>query len=208
MRQTQRMPASTTRRTSTPLRLELVLAHARRRTPWSARRRSRAPEGGAGSWMSGSSAKLAVKRRLLRASLREVDLLLDGVAEGRASPLRARPGAATARARSSAAADDSRIDAIELHLLDDVGPAHLDRDRARRSARSDGAVHLRDRRRGDRLAIELGEQRLEGAAELALDGRAHGRERERRHAIRSARQLADQRPRAAGRRASRRSARP
>ena len=71
-----------------------------------------------------------------------------------------------------------------------LGPLHLhDHFLARDQA---GGVHLRDRRRGDGLFVELGEDRVEWAAELGFDHRADLGKRCRGHLVAQLLELVDQ----------------
>ena len=73
-----------------------------------------------------------------------------------------------ARIRATDAAEEqSDVAEVRLHRVRDPRVLHLHRDRA--PVVRDGTVHLSDRRRRDRLGIELGEDPIGRRAELTLD---------------------------------------
>ena len=152
MRHTQRMPASTTRRTSTPRRLELLLAHAVDELH---------REHGVGAGLGHEAGEVrrpdrrrscAVKRRLCSASLARWICSSTGVAE-RAQRALERHQAQRRHQALERAADEEQDRAVERDLLEDVRPAHLDRDHlpaVRAARRGAPAPPTRRRRARDR----------------------------------------------------------
>ena len=78
---------------------------------------------------------------------------------------------------------------VDVDQLLDAGVLHLDGDDA--AVVQHGAVHLRQRRGGDRLRLELLEHGLERLAQLALDHAADDLEGLRRHLVLQAREHVD-----------------
>ena len=98
--------------------------------------------------MSGSSAKLAREAAVVVGLVRRGGSAPRPRRRTRAARPRATSGGTTARRRSSAAADEEQDRAVELDLLEDVRPPHLDRDHlARRRAAPRGAPAPPTRRR-------------------------------------------------------------
>ncbi len=78
---------------------------------------------------------------------------------------------------------------VPAHELGDLGP--LDLDDHSFAGQKTGAVHLGNGGGGDRGPVELGEGRVEGAAELRLDDAAHRVERLRGHSVEQQAELRD-----------------
>ena len=78
---------------------------------------------------------------------------------------------------------------VGFDLLRRPGPLHLDGDRV--AVREDGAVHLADRRGGQRFSVELEEEALDRLAELLLDDALDVFVRERAHVVLQASELGD-----------------
>ena len=95
--------------------------------------------------------------------------------------------------RPHALADDARRGShqlqVRLDLPGSLRPLHLDDDLF--AGRQGGAVHLPDRRRGDRPFLEREERLLDREVELALDHTAHLVEGERSDVVLQAAQLGD-----------------
>ena len=78
---------------------------------------------------------------------------------------------------------------VRLDLAGRLRPLHLDDDLVARRQRR--AVHLADRRGGDRHLVEREERLLERQAHLLLDHPPHVGERDRRHVVLQAAELGD-----------------
>ena len=208
IRQTQRMPASTTRWTSMPLRLEVFLADAVDELHGEDGVGARVRDADAGSSTSGSVAKFGRKRRCCRP--RSSRWICSSTASQNA---RSAPSSDTSRSDGHARAralrpTKSRIERSSCTFSRMSGRRTLTATTSPVVAQH-RAMHLRHRRGGDGLRLERRRRRPRaGRPSSASTVRAHRGEGERRHAIAQQRRAPRPAAAAAGRRASTRSARP
>ncbi len=125
----------------------------------------------------------------VRGLVREVDLECDRARE-LLDDLRGRVGAQLRRVLFEQRGQPAQDLEVGADPLFEARPPHLHRDFLARE--EPGAVYLRDRRRGDRHVVELGEEFRDRTSERALDLVARRLGAERRHRVLQFAQLDDE----------------